>query len=74
MALILAWLWNSFVGVDILLAAMFWPGGKAGQSISARVGESMIKGGWASKFDWPQWWITHCIKEARAFDAQFNAW
>lgn len=67
---VLAYLWNVFVAVDILLMAIFWPGGKPGQSISARIGHSMLTGGWASLVPWPQWWITHCIVEAREFDAQ----
>ena len=49
---------NVLIGVDVLADAIL--GGPAYMTISARVGESINSGGWASRVPWPAWWRAHC--------------
>jgi hypothetical protein len=46
------------IGLDIFVNALL--GGRAYQTISSRIGESLRSGGWAARVPWPQWWIRHC--------------
>ena len=47
------------IGIDVLGNALL--GGRPYQTISCRIGESIVDEGWASKVPWPRWWIDHCV-------------
>ena len=46
------------IALDILANAVL--GGRAYQTVSSRIGESIRAGGWASRVPWPAWWRAHC--------------
>lgn len=48
------------VGVDITINAVL--GGKNYETLSARIGKSILSGGWASKINWPDWLHKHFIE------------
>ena len=48
-----------FVGFDVLINAIF--GGRPYQTLSCRVGESILEGGWASRIPWPRRLKRHFI-------------
>jgi hypothetical protein len=47
------------IGLDVFTNAII--GGVPYQTISCRIGESIVDHGWASHVPWPRWWIDHCI-------------
>ena len=47
------------IGLDILLNALL--GGRAYQTISSRIGESLRVSGWAARVPWPAWFRAHCL-------------
>lgn len=55
----LGYIGNIGIGVDITLNAIF--GGKPYQTISCRIGESIIAGGWAAKVNWPPLLKSHFL-------------
>ena len=55
----LRYITNVLIALDVLANAIL--GGREYQTISSRIGESYLAGGWASKVPWPQWWIKHCL-------------
>lgn len=46
------------IGLDVLVNALL--GGRAYQTISSRIGESIRSGGWASRVPWPPAVLRHC--------------
>lgn len=47
------------IGLDVLCNAL--SGGRPYQTLSCRVGESIMDNGWASRIPWSRAWITHCL-------------
>ncbi len=54
-----AYLKAVFVGFDVLINAVV--GGRPYQTLSCRVGESILEGGWASRIPWPRRLKLHFI-------------
>lgn len=52
-----------FLGVDILFNSIL--GGTHYQTISCRIGISILTGGWASKISLPSWLKAHFIHAVR---------
>ena len=48
-----------FVGFDVLINALV--GGRPYQTLSCRVGESIMDDGWAAPVPWPRPWIDHFL-------------
>ena len=48
-----------FVGFDVLVNAIL--GGRPYQTLSCRVGESIMDNGWAARVPWPRAWIDHFL-------------
>ena len=48
-----------FVGFDVLVNALL--GGRPYQTLSCRVGESIMSNGWAARVPWPRGWIDHFL-------------
>jgi hypothetical protein len=47
------------IGLDVLANALL--GGKKYQTISCRIGLSIMAKGWAARIPWPAWWVKHCL-------------
>jgi hypothetical protein len=47
------------IGIDIFANALL--GGRAYQTISSRIGESLKAGGWATHLPWPAVFARHCL-------------
>jgi hypothetical protein len=55
-----AYLRPILLGLDITINAIL--GGAAYQSLSCRVGVSILGGTWASRIDWPDWLHRHFVE------------
>lgn len=55
-----AYAWNIVIAIDQLANALL--GGWHDETISSRLGKSILKGGWASKVPWPRWLHDHFIE------------
>jgi hypothetical protein len=47
------------IGFDVLANAVI--GGARYETISCRIGVSIMGGGWAANVPWPAWFRAHCI-------------
>ena len=47
------------IGLDVLCNAI--SGGRPYQTMSCRVGESIMENGWAARIPWSRAWINHCL-------------
>lgn len=56
--------WNLLLAIDQLGNAIL--GGWHDETISSRVGKSIVAGGWASKVPWPRWWHDHFVNAIEA--------
>jgi hypothetical protein len=63
-----AYLRTIAIGVDVTFNAVL--GGSAYETLSARIGKSILSGGWASKINFPDWLHRHFIEAI--FDTDFN--
>lgn len=48
------------IAIDILINALL--GGEAYETLSCRLGLSILHDGWASKVPWPEWLKKHFLK------------
>ena len=48
------------MGFDVLVNAIL--GGRPYQTLSCRVGESIMDNGWAARMPWPRGWIDHFLR------------
>ncbi|WP_047308767.1 hypothetical protein [Rhodopseudomonas palustris] len=53
------YVWNLLLAIDQLGNAL--AGGWHDETISSRVGKSILAGGWASKVWWPRWLRDHWL-------------
>lgn len=66
----LNYLYNLAAGLSRLLNAAI--GGDPAETLSSRVGKSLVTGGWAARVPWPWWLRAHflaCIDWRRGGDA-----
>lgn len=56
------WAFRVLIGADVFVRSL-WPFGdpRPYQTISSTIGESIRKGGWASRVPWPAWFYQHCL-------------
>ena len=64
MKLVANYVWKVLLAIDQLGNAML--GGWHDETISSRVGKSILAGGWASKVPWPKWLRDHWIETVEA--------
>lgn len=48
------------LGIDILINALL--GGQHYQTVSCRIGDSIMADGWAARVPWPAWFRSHCLE------------